>query len=560
MIEKLTSKNHRVFIFLFAVTLFAYGNILFGNFVFDDNTFIEHNTQIRSLSNVDAIYSSSTTAGSGLLNDNFYRPNQQFIYALIYSMFGLSPSVFHLVVILFHILNGFLIFILFSKLGISRRISLVGSLLFLLHPILTEAVSYISGLSDPLVTSTILLTLLVFLKALYPYPQAWVPKPKLAPYIGGGALKFLKGGGGKKYLQWLLLGAAVFTVGLLSKENQVISLGLIFIIFIFKYKKGEIKNIFRPVIFMGILSIISALYVYFRLTALNFTGVIGLTSEVNAYTQNLWVRLVTVIHILPEYFKMIVFPWHLYYEKPYVAYYSLWNVQSIFSLMAIVCGFVLAMISIIKRKGEIFLGLSWFIIALIPVSGIIPVNAMYLEHWLYLPIIGIIFCFCSLFEELSDNQKRIAFYFLIMILILFTIRIMMRNAEWGDPIKFYENEIKYTQSSARIYNNLAMEKADRGDCDSAIPNYQKAISLNDSYPQTHHNLARCLEHMGKNQEAVGEYLKALYIQPNFLYSINGMYKLLYALHDKRSQNFLELETRIENNQNVTREDILNAAK
>lgn len=535
-IEKLTSKNHLVLIFLFGITLLAYGNILFGDFVFDDNIFIENNVQIRSLSNIDAIYSSSITAGSGLLNDNFYRPNQQFIYAILYSLFGLSPFIFHLTSLLFHILNGFLVFILFYKLGIGRRTAFFGSLLFLLHPILTESVSYISGLSDPLVTSTILLTILIFLESVKEIPL-------------------------EKFLKWLLLGAVTFLFGLFSKENQIISLGLIIALAIFKYKKSQISNFFRAIVFVGVLSIIASLYIYSRLTILNFTGVIGLSPEVDAYTQNLWIRFFTFIHILPEYLKMIVFPWNLSYEKPYIAYNSLLSVQSIFSLFTIISGFILLIVSVVKRNakrnGEILfnlplnlsLGLFWFITALIPVSGIIPVNAMYLEHWLYLPIIGIIFCFCSLFsalgaapaksggqgsassgETLPDFIKKVAVYFLILILILFTIRIMMRNAEWGDPIKFYQNEIKQMertgQSSARIYNGLAMEQSNRGDCNSAIANYKKAISINDSYPQTHYNLARCFENMGKLQEALEEYKKALAIQPDFPYSLQAISNLL----------------------------------
>ena|SRR3989338_580844 len=60
-IEKLTARRSLVFLFFLCVTLFAYGTILLGGFVFDDNIFIEHNAQIRSLGNIGDIYSSSTT-------------------------------------------------------------------------------------------------------------------------------------------------------------------------------------------------------------------------------------------------------------------------------------------------------------------------------------------------------------------------------------------------------------------------------------------------------------------------------------------------------------------
>lgn len=538
-LEKITSKNSLVLVFIFCAALFAYGNILIGDFVFDDNIFIENNVQIRSPSNVEDIYSSSTTAGSGLGGDNFYRPNQQFVYMLLYSLGGLTPFFFHLMPVLLHILNGFLIFLLFTRLGLSRRISFFGSLLFLLHPILTEAVSYISGLSEPLVASTILGTLLIF-------------------------LEIFKDISYRKFHKLLLLGAAIFAVGLFSKESQVVALPLMGIILLYKWPKGERERLLRALVFIGTLAILFLIYLYARINFLNFTGVIGLTGELNSYTGSIWVRLATFVHILPEYFKMMLWPWHLYYEKPYVAYDSYGSVQSIVGLLILFFGFVSSIYSLWKGRGEIFLGFMWFFIALLPVSGLIPTNSMYLEHWLYLPIIGLIFCLCSVCRSLSGkfsiHTKTIAAYVFIFILLLFSFRIMARNMEWGNPVKFYQNEIKYTQGSARIYNNLAMELSDKGDCGAAVPNYEKAISLNDTYPQTHHNLARCLAAMGEIEKAANEYLKALFIEPNFSYSINAMYSLLFAIKDPRSQNFLELQKKMQSGQSLSREDIANAIR
>src|SRR3989338_818867 len=497
-IQKIISKNSFVFLVFVCAVLFAYGNILFGDFVFDDNIFIENNAQIRSPSNVEEIYSSSTTAGSGLLNDNFYRPNQQLIYTLLYTFFGFSPSFFHLAPLLFHIFNGFLIFLLFSRLGISRRASFLGSLLFLLHPILTQAVSYISGLSEPLVVSTILGALLIFLKTFE---------------------------SDEKFYKWLLLGALVFFIGLFSKESQVVSLGLMGLVLIFKWSRQEVEDFFKPILFILFLSAIFSFFLYIRINFLNFTGVMGLTGDINPYTENIWLRISTFVHILPEYFKMILFPLHLHYERPYIFYDSYTETQSIFSLIFLIFGFLASIFLVFKKRPELFFGFFWFLGALLPVSGVIPVNSIYLEHWLYMPIIGMIFFLCYIFDNLGEKSKNIIIIFLFFIFLLFSFRIMARNAEWGDPVRFYKNEIRYTKNSARIYNNMAMELADRNDCVSAIPNYEMAIAVNDAYPQTHHNLARCLQVMGMQKEAEREYMEALRIEPNFRYSLEAIKNL-----------------------------------
>lgn len=529
-LEWLSSKNSLVVISLSIIVLFVYGNILFGDFVFDDNIFIENNMQIRSPANIEAIYQSSTTAGSGLTGDNFYRPNQQFIYTILYSFFGLNPFFFHLVPILFHILNGFLLFLIFIRLGISRKTSFLSSLLFLLHPVLTQAVSYISGLSEPLVGTTILGTVLIFQEAIKNIER-------------------------QKFYKLLLAGISVFIIGLFSKESQMVSLIFIALIYIFQWRKGR-DDWFRPFVFIGLLAILFSLYMFARVSILNFTGNIGLTDMVTPYTQSIWVRLSTFVHILPEYFKMILFPWNLNYEKPYIAYDTLASFQSILGLTVIVGGLIASLVSLFKRK-EFFLGFMWFLLALVPVSGIIPVNSMYLEHWLYMPIIGIILLLAFWFEKRNQKTKNIATLILVCILFLFSVRIIARNIEWGNPIKFYQNELRYTQDSARIFSNLAMEQADAGDCQAAIPNYLKAIEVSDSYPQSHHNLARCYIETKEYEKAANEYLRALYIEPNFSYSLIGLYNLLGGLGDTRSKNVLEL---IQSGRMLTISDIENALK
>jgi len=479
-VQFILARDRSVFILLSLVALIVYGNILPGDFVFDDNIFIENNVQIRSLTNAKDIYTSSTTEGSGLTGDNFYRPNQQFIYTVIYSFFGLSPFWFHLAPIFFHIINGYLIFLLFGRLGITRQGAFFGSLLFLLHPILTQAVSYVSGLSEPLVLTSILGTLLLFDKSSY------------------------------------LLALLVFALGLFSKESQSIAVGLVTLLAIYKYRRGEVVNIKKTTIFVFSLMILSLTYFIMR------PGELDLSQGAAAPLSS---RLLTFLHVLPQYFKMLFWPWHLYYEKPYFFISSL-TAPAVFGIVLVVSGLLCSLYSLVKQKGELFFGLGWFAAAIVPFIGLTPLNAVYLEHWLYVPMVGLVFCLAYLLDRYKIYSKKVFLGAFMILLFLFGLRIAARNIEWGDPVRFYENELRYVQTSARIYNNLGMELSDRGDCVKAMVNYKKAIELSDSYPQTHHNLARCLERTGSIEEAIREYNRALLLQPNFPYSLNALRNLL----------------------------------
>ena len=510
--QKLLSKNLYVYVFFFCVTIIVYAGVLNGPFFFDDNIFIEHNVSVRSF-DIAKIYSSSTTAGSGLSGDNFYRPNAQILYALLFFLFGLWPFIFHLVLIILHVSVGFLIFLLFCDLGIRREYSFIGCLLFLLNPIQTEAVSYISGFSEPLMLISMIGILILFARG----------------------LSEKDGFNWKKILAIILL----TVIGFFSKENAIILSGLILIVWLYLYKRGQILNQRKALWIWTVVAALSLIYLSLRFTVFNFTsgmtGGFGISTFSNSYTESILIRLITFVSILYQYVSLILFPVGLHYEKPYLAYDTLLSLSGIFGLIIILGGVYLSYRSIKYGKGVFFLAYSWFFVSILPVSGIIPTNAMYLEHWLYIPIIGIIFAvtyLLSLYERSHEGRQENNLFIFVTIIILFIYGIMtfVRSQDWADPIRFYKNELRYTTNSARIYNNLAMEMANRGKCGVAMPYYYEAISINDSYPQTHHNLGRCLEDMGKTKEAILEYQKALIIDPAFYYSSDRL-KILLNKHD-----------------------------
>ena len=499
--SKVLSRKLYIYLFLFVVTLVAYAPALRGPFFFDDNIFIEHNVSVQNF-DLKQIYTSSTTAGSGLSGDNFYRPNGQAIFALLTWLFGLSPLIFHFVNIALHATLGFLIFLFFSDLGLQRLYAILGSLLFLLHPIQTEAVSYISGISDPLLGLVLIGTLILFARG-------------------------LEGGEGFSLKYWVSI-LLLTLVGFFTKENFVILPALMLVTLIYIYMKGRAVNWKRGILVLITVSILTALYLWARFTIFNFTsditGGFAIPTFANVYTESLSIRLITFISIFYHYVWMLLVPIGLHYETPYVAYDTLSTFSGVFGFTLIFGGAYLALLSLSRRKGIFFFTYSWFFVALLPFSGIIPTNAMYLEHWLYVPIIGVVF-FVVYALQISGEEfgasKSLFLYVPVIVLCIYLSLTIYRNTDWADPIRFYQNELEYG-GSARIYANLGLELANRGNCEQAIPYYRQAILISDQYPQTHHNLGRCLEDSGNTTEATAEYKRALEIDPNFSYSIERL--------------------------------------
>lgn len=519
---------------LFAVVgLLCYSNVLQGEFLFDDDTFIVKNQFVRKAQWAD-IFSHGITQGSGL-QDNFYRPLQQSIFALIYKVGELNTLYYHLASVGLHIFNAFVLFALLSLLFPAARWSnLVVAFIFLVHPVQTQAVAYISGLSEPLFACFVLLALWAF--------ASFLLEPEKRP-----VLKTIS----------VIVAAAL---ALLSKESGVVAAPLLWLL-AFYWMISAKKSLTRWQWSIPIaVTLMAVSFAILKMTLLNFTGNFGLSDQSNIYNEQLSIRITTFLNILPKYFQKICWPAALHYETPYTAYIDFTSSGAAVYLLALT-GFMGWFIYLAYKRitAVPLLGMAWFFAALLPYMGIVPLNSMYLEHWLYLPLVGFCITLAWLLAKLPLPPVMWA-CLLIPLLLGFSLRTYARNAQWANAEKFYLNELKYTKKSARMHNNLAMIYADRNQCEKAVPHYQKAIALYDVYPQSHHNLARCYEALGRPADAATEYYRALLINPNFLYSHNRLPAVLLQVGDTLlAERFLQLQIQLDKGKPLSPADIQRAA-
>lgn len=503
MWQRFIKSNLAVFVVLVIAAFASYFPVLNGPFLFDDEFFIEKNESVIEFK-VKEIYTTGVTQGASV-NGNFYRPNQQFAFAVITKLFGQKPFVFHAFSILCHTLAAFILFLFLAELGFSRNSSFIGSFIFLLHPAQTEAVSYISGLADPL----------------------------SAIFLLSGLLFLCKGLKEKLDMKFMLPAFVFFVLALFTKENMVVFLPLAIAVAVYFFFSGKTKPETKLWIWLLVFVALDITYFTLKFTVFKFGDEAGLTSEKNLYTENLHIRIITFFNILPEYFKLFLFPKHLNYEKPYTAYTELLNARVFISFIAL--SLFAVSVYFIKKKPALFLGAACFFAALAPFTGIIPLNSMYLEHWMYIPIIGLIILLVILFDFLAKKNLHWAIAVVIIpVLMIFSVRTFARNKEWASIEKFYLNELNYSQDAIRIYNNLGMFYADKKQYSKAISYYQKAIKKWDNFPQPHHNIANIYLDMNRPEDALNELYNALRIDPNFLYSLDKL-QLVYAAYGREDK-------------------------
>ena len=354
---KLAAKNIKWFVLLVLVIagFFVYLNSFPNKLFWDDDDGITNNIYIKDWAYFPKYFSENLIAGAGQIS-NYWRPLTLISFAIDYHVFGLDPYGYHLTNLLWHVLAAWLIYLLFYKLSKRHWLSFWPALIFLIHPLQTEAVTYVSGRADPMAAVFVLLSLLTYVI----YRQQ---KNKL--FIGLSLLAFL--------------GA------LLSKEQSIMLPALIFIVeFFFFFDKSKLREslfLFLP------FALMSVGYFLARIFFLNFNDLLSGIDYVSGYDNSLKTRLLTFTYVFIKYLVLLFAPFNLHMAYEVTPITSLWSWSVGLFILAVV-----VFIFIIKKywhKDKLLVfGFAWFLVMLLPRTNIISINRPLYEHWLYLPMAG----------------------------------------------------------------------------------------------------------------------------------------------------------------------------
>jgi protein O-mannosyl-transferase len=492
-------------IFLFFISFILYINILPNTLFFDDEELIYKNAFIQNISYFPKYFVTNMVAGAGKVS-NMYRPVLTTSFALDYLIWKLNPVGYHLTSILLHTGNTLLVFVLIYFLFKNRFLAFLTSLFFCIHPVQNEAVMYASGRTDPLFTFFTLLSLFLLLLYLY--------KTKTRSVV-------------------YLLSLAFFLLSLLSKESAVM-MPFLFLLTYLVHRKSNTVTLPQFVLFIPYF-IFDGFYILLRLTVFNFQNTLNFYNSANAYSTNVFVRIYTFAAAFFQYFGVLFFPVELISSRNITILTSFFSPMFVSFVVLFLTAFFISYYLYKKNKTFLFCFL-WFFIALLPSSGIIPINNIAAEHYLYLPSIGfflfISYLFSILWEKFNHTYMHIFIAAVIFtISALLCIRTYIRTFDWRDPITFYTISLKQSPNNIAMRQNLAMSYAEIGQTEKAIQEYKNTIALSDAYPNTHHNLANTYKEQKNYTQAEGEYLKALKLDPKFYFSYYGLYDLYKITHN-----------------------------
>jgi tetratricopeptide (TPR) repeat protein len=471
--------------------IIVYANTFGNEFVYDDLALVVKNDYIKSWQHIPSIFTTDLFSGAGE-SSNFYRPIQALSYTFDYSLWRLTPVGYHLSNLLFHILNACLVFALIDFLLKDKKVSLITSLLFVVHPVHTQAVTYVSGRADLLAAFFFLLSIILFAKHFY-YPD----RRRVYCYIGS-------------------LFAFIFAP--LSKEpTLVLPLVLILYLFSFHPAPGKVKTSWSKLVWRVLpFFLLAGLYIALRLSVLNFFGE-SLTTE----GIPLHLRLLTMCKAIFVYLKLLFLPFGLHMERILPKATSFFNPPVLASFVLLIAIWTASIVAY-RRFRVIFFGSFWFFLNLLPVSNIVPINAILAEHWLYIPSAGFFVILALGIAKISELKttisprllKRVVFLFFILVLVFYSGLTIRRNTDWRDELTFYQRTLRYAPYSWRVHYNFGNAYFKKGLYEKAMGEYMEAIMLRPDYVKAHYNLGDTYYEKGLYNEAINEFKKAIKLKPD----------------------------------------------
>lgn len=457
-----------VFLLLLALGFILYSPSFHGKWVYDDNPAIVAN---------DALEETSETALRALTGR---RTLTDFTFALNRAAGGLDPFGYHIVNIAIHVFTAFLVFLLGRRLARratlstddGRFASMAAALLFLCHPLNSQAVAYTAQRYTSLTT-------LFYLAALELYLAA-------------------------REKRSVRMGALSFAFAFFAMRCKEIAFTLPLAVFLAElfFHRGKDRKLFAPLPFLILLPLIP-------LSLLWSDEGVGrnLTTETLAAfreTPDLGrvEYLATQSVVLLRYVALLFFPAGLTVDREAALMPGFGHIAPI-AATALLAAITFAAWKTRGRFPLFLAGWTWFLLTSSVESSIIPIRDVMVEHRMYLPSVGMLI---ALAAALSQVPKRTIV--LVLLLVPLSLTTWGRAKTWADPILLWEDAREKSPGNPRPYVNLALAHRRGGDFQRAVDLYEKALSLDGTLVEAMYGLGLSLKKTGRPVAAIEAFQRA----------------------------------------------------
>lgn len=557
-----TNGLHRTYIHILVIAVLGfciYSNTFNSGFVLDDKPYIVQNPAVRDMG-----YFLEPTKVLELdgISPNFRyafitRIAGYFTFALNYRLHGLDVTGYHVFNLIVHIMNGLLVYFLvrlifeapffsdsksdddpFAYMKVNF-IALFSALVFVSHPIQTQAVTYVAQRFTSLATLFFLLSVFAYIKS----------------RLTAAAL-----------MKYGLYGVALLSAVLAMLVKEIsFTLPVIIALAEFTFFKGDGKKRAAVLIPFALTMLVIPAALLTAAESFDISG-FDRAMKILAASPSVsrWDYFLTQFTVIVTYIMLMFLPVKQNVDYDYPVHNSIFDPTVVFSFVFLLLLFSVGVNMLLRSRkadtvmrhgaGLISFGILWFFIALSVESSIIPIDDVIFEHRLYLPSVGFIMAVvASVSMAAHAVQSRAAVKVTAAIIVLAVLVLggaaYSRNTVWKDNITFwkdatekspfkdrphfnlgvaytvqgrtidaireYRKTIRINPDHVKAHNNLGLSYAARGNTEFAVEEYLKAIQLDPDYAEAHYNLGLLYAARGLNEEAVNKYLKAVQLDPDY---------------------------------------------
>ncbi len=476
---------------IISILLILYGALITFDFVWDDIPFLKENVLIRSLKNIPYFFTKGMPTVEAPIH---YRPLVMLSLALDYFFWEYNAAGYHLTNLILHLFSSTLVYFVINSLIKNKNISFIGALFFAVHPVHCDAVCWIMARGDILCCFFILLAFLCFLY--------------------------------KRRVMAILF----FSLSLFSKEMAVT-----FPVVIFLYSLISDKDRRSNIYFSLYCFFIVIIFLIIRYLVLDLPF---------GEKQPIIMRLATSPTLIITYLKMVFLPYDLrllYHGLP--VYESFLHMKVIFSIVFLIL-IALIIIFVWKKEPVICFGLSFFFVALFPVSGV-PVLidvAMVAERYLYLPMIGISVFLAGIIQTIVKKGmllRKAANITTAIVIILLSLITYNRKNLWKDEFVFLTKMVEDAPYYHEAKTILAYHYILQGNLEKAEELIKMALLIKPDYAEGLNTLGSVYLRKGMYDIAAYYFEKAVFYKPDHPEAHSNL-AIVYAInkrYDKAEEEF-----------------------
>jgi len=516
--------------FIITLGILIYSNTFKAPFVFDDiSMYIVENPAIKDFKYfLDASRLDETSVDKGFREQFKNRIVAHLTLAINYKLHGLNVIGYHIFNLAVHIINALLVYYLvsltfkahffkdrrpaaFSDAQYRGMFALFCSLLFVSHPLQTQAVTYISQRLASLAALFYLFSLVLYIKSR------------------------LSESGGRRYGYYLL--SILAAVSAVKTKEISFTLPLVITIYELMFLESSTKKkLFYLIPFYLVIVLIPLSLI--RTDSYSFESIISSMGQKSKDPDAIprLAYLFTQFRVIVTYIRLFFIPVDQNLDYDFPVYSSFLTPEVFLSFLFLfliftsgACLFYCSRYTYnAKRYGYrlISFGIFYFFITLSTESSIIPLRDVIFEHRVYLPSAGLIIAVAASVFVITGSDKnktteKAMTAVLLLIILAFSVAAYARNSVWKEQIALWGDTAKKSPLKARPHYNLGVAYAEKKQFEDAVKEYLMAIQIDPNYYLAHNNLGFIYDKQSKLEDAVKHYAIAIKIKPDFAEAHNG---------------------------------------